>query len=116
MEGKHIYLMCAHSALRWICYKGDTSQELSGKIIFKYRSINSKLLILVLNTFYRQNVGTVENKVLSIMIHMEKKIYYIVGRHCFFFYNLTFVPKTLPNNGVNFELLRVLKERLGNVS
>jgi hypothetical protein len=63
--------MCVQPALSWICYKRDTSQELLGEISFKFRSIKSKFLILALNTFYRHDVGTVENRVLSIMTHTE---------------------------------------------
>jgi hypothetical protein len=106
--------MCAHSALLWICYKEETSQELLGKIIFKYLSINSKLLILVLNKFYRHSVDTFEKRVLSIMIHMGKNTF--LRSQTLFSLDLAFVPKTLPNIGLNFELLRLLKERLENVS
>ena len=63
--------MCAQPVLRWICYKRHIGQELLGNISSKFRSINSKFLILPLNTFYCHNVGTFENRVLSIMIHTE---------------------------------------------
>jgi len=63
--------MCDYPALRWVCYKRDTSQELLGKISFKLRSNNSTFLMLALKAFYSHNVGTVENRVLSIMIHTE---------------------------------------------
>jgi hypothetical protein len=64
--------MCAQLILLRIYYKKETRKGLVEKISFKFYEIDSTFLRLISNHFYCPNIGSTDDRVLSLTVHKYK--------------------------------------------
>lgn len=70
MQDKAQIINVSQLMLLMVYFKSDTSKDLLHKIGFKFGMFNWNLLKLISNTVFCPNIGTVDNRVLSLVIQM----------------------------------------------
>jgi hypothetical protein len=62
--------VCTQFIILKMNYERNIHEDLLGTINFKFCTLSSRLLRLVSNKFSSPNIGTIDNAVFSLMIHM----------------------------------------------
>jgi len=62
--------VCTQFMMVKMNYERDIRKDLLGTVSFKFCTVSSRLSRLVSNKFSSPNIGTTDNAVFSLMIHM----------------------------------------------